>query len=34
MDIARVIRFTVSVSSTSSWNPSFSSMVATGNNPP
>src|SRR5258707_1099926 len=34
MGIARVSRFTVSVSSTSCWNCSFSSMVATGNSPP
>jgi len=30
MRMARVCRFTVSVSSTSCWKPSFSSMVATG----
>ncbi|HLK67346.1 MAG TPA: hypothetical protein VKU19_28115 [Bryobacteraceae bacterium] len=27
-------RFTVSVSSSSCWNPNFSSTVATGNSPP
>ena len=32
--MARVSRFTVSVSSTSCWNPSLSSIVATGNSPP
>src|ERR1700674_1866292 len=32
--MTRVTRFTVSVSSTSCWNPSFSSIVATGNRPP
>ena len=32
--MARVSRLIVSVSSTSCWNPSFSSIVATGNNPP
>jgi len=34
MGMARVARFTVSVSSTSCRNSSFSSMVATGNSPP
>jgi len=34
MLMARGIRFTVSVSSTSCWNPNRSSMVATGNRPP
>ena len=32
--IARVCRRIVSVSSTSCWKPSFSSMVATGSRPP
>jgi hypothetical protein len=32
--MALVFRLTVSVSSTSCWKPSFSSMVATGSSPP
>src|SRR6202050_5147872 len=32
--MARVSRFTASVSCTSFWNPSFSSLVATRNTPP
>src|SRR3984893_14775328 len=32
--ITRVSRLLVIVSSTKAWNPSFSSIVATGNNPP
>jgi len=32
--ITRVSRLHVIVSSTSVWNPNFSSMVATGSNPP
>jgi hypothetical protein len=32
--IARVARFTVSISSTTCWNPNFSNIAATGNNPP
>jgi hypothetical protein len=34
MGVARVIRFSFSVSSTTRWSPSFYSIVATGNSPP